>query len=117
MCVELTIAIHSGYPEVVMKHEREEDEGFNHLGEWLPPLLAANNLSVEELANETGLTRASIYFYLTDQTRPTEENMVRICHALGVPLIEGLKQYTPRKRGPKFGSERGRRSLSVRSRS
>lgn len=99
-----------------MQYYRDDDEGFNRLGEWLPPLLAERHMSVEELANEAGLTRASIYFYLTDKTRPTEENMARICNVLDVPLEEGLAQYTPRKAGPKFRSGRGPRALTARGR-
>jgi transcriptional regulator with XRE-family HTH domain len=48
--------------------------------------------------------RTTIYNWLSDQRRPTEETMARVCRELKVPLEEGLRQYTPRPRGnPPFG--------------
>jgi transcriptional regulator with XRE-family HTH domain len=71
----------------------------NTIRDWLMPKLEAIGLSVEQLANLTGLSRASIYFYLNDVTRPTEENMKKICDAVGAPFEEGLRQYTPKRAG------------------
>ena len=75
------------------------ETNYNHLDKWLTELLDHRQLSVEQLAEAVGLSRSSVYFYLQDKTRPDEDTMVRICNFLGVPLEEGLRQYTPRKRG------------------
>ena len=72
---------------------------FNYIKEWLMPKLDAKGISVEALANAVGVTRGAIYFYLDDTCRPETQTMARICQFLGVPLEEGLKQFTPKKRG------------------
>lgn len=72
---------------------------FNKIKDWLLPKLQEKKWSVEEFANACGLSRAIVYFYLADTHRPTEETMVRMCQVLGVPLEEGLAQYTPRIHG------------------
>lgn len=74
-------------------------DGYNHIGSWLPPLLDKAHLSPEELANQVGVSRTAIYFYMADYTRPASQVMVRICRVLGVPFEEGLAQYTPRRVG------------------
>lgn len=71
----------------------------NNIKEWIKPLLEERGLSVEEFTNIAGISRAAIYHYFTDKYRPTEEIMAKMCRALGVPLEEGLAQYTPRRRG------------------
>jgi transcriptional regulator with XRE-family HTH domain len=75
------------------------EKNFNRIKEWLLPKLQEANLSVEQFAHKIGLSRAAIYFYLTDVSRPTEQTMAKMCHALGVPFEEGLAQYTPKLRG------------------
>lgn len=72
---------------------------FNNLPTWLPPLIARKKLTIEEFAREAGLTRASVYNYLTDRSRPSEDSMLAMCRVLGVSLEEGLKQYTPKPLG------------------
>lgn len=72
---------------------------FSNLGDWLPKQLRRVGLSVEQLARLAGLSRASVYFYIDDTCRPTEQSMVKICSVLGVPLDVGLRQYTPRQIG------------------
>ena len=76
---------------------------YNHIREWLGHHLQQKNLSVEQLARKAGLSRAMIYFYIEDRNRPSSNSMARICKVLGVPLEEGMKQFTPRKPGPPFG--------------
>jgi transcriptional regulator with XRE-family HTH domain len=76
---------------------------FSNLKEWLSRKMDDAQISPEQLANASQLSRASIYFYLTDRCRPDEQSMARICAALGAPLIEGLAQYTPKKRGRPAG--------------
>lgn len=76
---------------------------FNHIADWLRPLLDSQGMSVEELAQRAGITRTAIYNYIGDHNRPTEQSMAKICHVLGVPLEEGLRQYTPKKNGRPAG--------------
>lgn len=102
---------------------------FNHINQWLTQKLDERGVSVEQLANISGLSKASLYFYMTDRRRPDEQAMAKICHALSglmvtdlqgnqfmqeVPFEEGLRQYTPRKRGRPSGSGGGTRELTVR---
>lgn len=79
-------------------------QDFNHLKEWLSSHLEQRQLSVEEFSDMVDLSRASVYFYFQDKTRPDEATMARICTFLGVPLEEGLRQYTPRPRGRPRGT-------------
>lgn len=72
---------------------------FNYIREWLLNLLEEKSMSVEELANRVGVTRAAIYLYLRDKARPTEQTMTRICRELGVPPEDGLKRYTHKQIG------------------
>lgn len=68
-------------------------------------------MSIEQFANEVGVSRASVYFYFSDQARPTEETMKRMCDVLERPYEEGLRQYTPKKNGrPSEGGRRKRRA-------
>ncbi len=73
---------------------------YNRIREWLDPKLDSMGISVEQFANKCGLTRAMVYFYRDDKHRPSTGNMAKMCHVLGVPLEEGLRQYTPRRSGP-----------------
>jgi transcriptional regulator with XRE-family HTH domain len=72
---------------------------FNHIQRWLDPKLKQMGLSVERFARLSDLSRSAVYFYRNDQDRPTEETMARMCRVLGVPLCEGLSQYTPKRNG------------------
>lgn len=82
---------------------------FSNLPIWIPKHLRRLQLSVEQLAHRTGVSRTSIYRYLYDQDRPTEHTMVKMCRALDVPFEEGLRQYTPRRIGPTPGPRPARR--------
>ncbi len=72
---------------------------FNHIREWLTPLLEERSVSVEELANQVGVTRAAIYHYMKDTTRPTEQTMIKMCQVLSVDPEVGLGKYTPKRNG------------------
>lgn len=76
---------------------------FNHIDQWLDAHLRARQMSVEQLARRSGLSRATVYFYMTDKNRPSSNAMAKLCHALGVSVEEGMKQYTPRKAGRPAG--------------
>ena len=72
---------------------------YNHIKQWLDPLLEQMGLSVEAFANRCDLTRTAIYFYRADKNRPDEQTMIRMCRVLGVPAEQGLAQYTCKKLG------------------
>jgi DNA-binding XRE family transcriptional regulator len=80
-------------------------DDFNNLKPWLEKHLALRSMSIEQLANASDLTRASIYFYMNDRARPSAKAIGRICIALNVSIEEGLAQYTMRKRGRKAGKK------------
>lgn len=65
-------------------------------------LLEKRALSVEQLARKAGITRTSVYFYISNKKRPTPETLRRICAALDVTFEEGLRYCTPSKVGPPF---------------
>jgi len=87
---------------------------YNNIQQWLDPILYEKQISVEQLARAAGLSRASLYNYMIDRYRPDEQHMAKLCRVLGVPLEEGLRQYTPRRRGRPRGL--GNRLTSVISR-
>lgn len=72
---------------------------FSNIKQWLLPLTDQKGLSLEQLARAVGISRASVYHYMTDRSRPDTQTMMRICDVLGVPHEDGLKQYTPRVEG------------------
>lgn len=87
-----------------MKSKQEDPKDFNNIREWLVPLLEGKKLSIERFARQVGVSKAVVYFYLSDTSRPTEETMKRMCDVLQVPFEEGLRQYTPKKNGRPKGS-------------
>lgn len=92
-----------------------EMKDFNNIKQWLLPMLDKRGLSVEQLATAAELNRSAIYHYLIDRCRPTEQNMIKICHVLNVPVEEGLSQYTPRKAGRRPGFRPATKTVTVRS--
>lgn len=80
------------------------EKNFNHLNLWLPSQLKRMGWSVEQLAQRTNTSRATIYNWLTDADRPSEQKMVKVCQVLGVPFEEGLMQYVPKRIGRPRGS-------------
>ncbi len=82
----------------------QKEKDFNNLGPWLSNLLNLRQMSVESLANEIGISRAAIYQYMNDQSRPREQVIIRMCQVLGVDAAEGMNQYTPRKLGRPYKS-------------
>lgn len=88
-------------------------DDYNRLPQWLPEKIAATGFTVEQVGNRIGVSRTSMYGYLLGSYRPTSQTMVKLCRVLGVPFEEGLKQYTPKKRGRPYGSQ-GTSELKVR---
>ena len=80
------------------------ERNFNHLNVWLPKKLKQAGLTVEQLSFKAKCSRASLYYYMQDINRPETQVMVRICHVFGVPLSEGLRQYTPKQVGRPRGT-------------
>ena len=74
-------------------------EDFNNIKEWLLPLLVERQMTIEGFARQCGLSRAAVYFYISDKNRPESTNMKKMCDVLEVPFEEGLRQYTPRASG------------------
>lgn len=82
------------------------EKDYNHLKKWLPPLVKKLGLTFEQFARKSKVSRTAIYNYMSDADRPESDTMVRMCRILGVPFEEGLRQYTPKKRGnPNFGPD------------
>jgi transcriptional regulator with XRE-family HTH domain len=77
---------------------------FNKIKEWLDPKLERMGISVEQFARRCGLSRASIYFYCRDITRPDVQSMAKMCEVLGVSLEEGLAQFSARPNGRPKGA-------------
>jgi transcriptional regulator with XRE-family HTH domain len=78
---------------------------FSNLPTWLPRQLNRVGLSKEQLAHRAGISRTSVYRYIYDSDRPSEDTMLRICRVLEVPFEEGLRQYTPKKNGRPLGTK------------
>lgn len=79
----------------------------NNIKQWLRPLLDRRGMSVEDLAKNIGVWRATIYFWFEDKTRPDAQTMARVCRVLNVPLEQGLSQYTPKPLGRPKGQAAG----------
>jgi transcriptional regulator with XRE-family HTH domain len=77
---------------------------FNHIKEWLLPILQKQGISLEALGRAAGISRASMYHYLNDKRRPKTEVMRKICEILKVDPEEGLRQYVERPTGRPKGA-------------
>jgi transcriptional regulator with XRE-family HTH domain len=89
---------------------------WSNLPYWLPKKIKATDLTVEQIAHRVGISRTMMYEYLTDDARPNEDTMLKLCRVLNVPYEEGLAQYVPRKNGRPRGSGKTTTGLNVRSR-
>lgn len=76
----------------------------NNIKDWLLPILEEKGISIEALARAAGLSRASLYHYLTDTRRPTTDAMRAICHALNLDPEEGMRQFTGKPIGRPKGA-------------
>lgn len=76
---------------------------FNNIKQWILPKLEQMEMSIEQFANLAGITRTAVYNYLNDRNRPSTQTMARMCEVLGVPLLEGLQQYSEKKAGRPYG--------------
>jgi transcriptional regulator with XRE-family HTH domain len=94
----------------------KNDKGYSNLGTWLPPKIEATGLSMENFSRKIKISRAQLYRYLDDTSRPSTTTMARICKFLKVPLEEGLKQYSEKPQGRPFGFSPAAKGVTVRSR-
>ena len=79
---------------------------YSHLPVWLRRQLRRVGLTPEKFGQRAKVSRISVYAYLSDRSRPSEQTMAKICRVLGVPFAEGLRQYTPKAVGnPNFGPD------------
>lgn len=67
--------------------------------EEIPGLLDKLNLSVEQFARAVGVTRASVYYYLRNRTKPTPNTLAKMANVLDVPYEQMLTYITPRPMG------------------
>lgn len=88
---------------------------WSNLPYWLPKKIMATGFTVEQVAHRVGVSRTMMYAYLTDDSRPNEDTMLKLCRVLKVPYEEGLAQYVPRKNGRPSGSKTTK-GLTVRTR-
>ena len=68
--------------------------GFNKLEPWMTAKMEARDMTVEELAEAVGISKATIYAYWKDKQRPSLDSMIAICKVFHCNLEEGLAQYT-----------------------
>jgi transcriptional regulator with XRE-family HTH domain len=76
---------------------------FSNLLTWLPRQIKRIGLRKEQFAHRVGVSRTTIYRYIYDMDRPTEDTMLKMCRVLEIPLEEGLRQYTPKRNGRPIG--------------
>lgn len=90
---------------------------WNNLPTWLPQQISKLEMTVERFAWQSKVPRTSLYVYINGSTKPSTRAMAKICKALGVPLEEGLRQYSPTKMGRPVGSGGGSlKPVTVRTR-
>ncbi len=83
--------------------KNEDQPAISPFGHWLKQELTKANMTPEQLGNKVGVSRAAVYFYFTDKTRPTENTLRRICDVFHVPFVVASKLYERRP-----GSNEGR---------
>lgn len=87
--------------------------------DWFQQKLNDKGFTIIQLAEETGLSRTILYYYLKEVNYPTPANMEKICSALSADLQEGMNLLTIKKRGRPFGSSKkwGEENISKKSNS
>ncbi len=76
----------------------------NTLSSWLQEKIKEKGIGISKLSEETGLSRAIIYYYFKDSNRPTRVNMQKICDVLGADIEEAMALFTPKRIGRPPGS-------------
>jgi len=99
---------------------------FNRLGKWLPEQFKKAGTPLYKVANRSKVSRASLYYWMNDVTRPDSDSLLKVVRVLAdlsgqetdKLFAEALAQYTQRAEGRKPGKEWGANlsSLSVKSR-
>lgn len=88
---------------------------FNNLKPWIEKMTKASGLPIYKVANRAGISRASIYAWMNDLSRPDPETILKVVQVYA-PLVgrkshdlltEALKQYTNRTEGRPEGYSPG----------
>lgn len=95
---------------------------YNHLGRWLPGQIEKTGMPMFKIANRAGLSRGSVYGWMTDRYRPDSETLLKFLQVIADLTdqdsaklhAEGLRQYTNRPEGRRSGEDWGPRAVSVR---
>ena len=74
----------------------------------VPGMLDMLGMSVEQFAMAIGVTRASVYFYLTGKTIPSSRTLHKMATVLGIPAQDLFKILPTREPGAPVG-KKGRR--------
>ena len=91
--VVLTFA-QSGQPsascaERICRRDRKGDRSLPrkpHLSRYLREARIRRRLSVAEVAEQVGVSTASIYFWESDRVRPRDANLAMLCRVLRLPI-------------------------------
>lgn len=78
----------------------------NTFPQWFNEKLKAADFTVIKLAYETGLSRTSIYNYLTGINTPSKITLEKLCASINADAEEGFQTYTPKKLGRPFGGKK-----------
>lgn len=90
-----------------------EPASFNHLDTWLPDKIRDCGLTVQEFADQAGLSRSALYHFMKDKRRPDDRTISKICKFLNLPIEEGKAQYTRNMPGRPKGYERIQQTAEV----
>lgn len=96
---------------------------FNRLKPWIEKQTQLAGLPIYKLANRAGISRASIYAWMNDTTRPDSETLLRVVQVLADHTdqdsaklhAEALAQYTNRPEGRAPGTKLGPYRLRTKS--
>ena len=97
---------------------------YNHLDKWIPAQIKKTGLPIFKVANRIGISRASIYAWMKDTTRPDSDTMLKFAQVIAgfsgedsdKLFAEGLSQYTNRPEGRKSGKDWAPQATRVRAR-
>jgi hypothetical protein len=94
---------------VIMTKKRD----YNNLGKWLPVQIEKTGIPMFKVAMRAGVSRASVYAWMVDKTRPDSETMLKFVQVLAnltgqdstALHAEALSQYINRPEGRKAGAD------------
>ena len=65
-----------------------------NFAQYLREARIRRRLSVAQVAEQVGVSTASIYFWETDHVRPRDENLTLLCRVLKLPIRATLEMKT-----------------------